>query len=59
MVMTNQEMMKLMEELQERLKRLGCKALFDQLPKLEHSPDAVRELLDLATRAEEGPAGSD
>jgi hypothetical protein len=52
MVMTQQGMRLLMDELQKCLKRLGCLALFDELTKLERSPDAICELLDLAKRAE-------
>ena len=47
-----QEMMKMMGELAERLKRLGCPALLNELTKFENSPNAIRELLDLAKRAE-------
>lgn len=58
MVMNTQQMRDLMGELQERLKRLGCMALYDEMTKIEYpSPEAIRQLLDLATKAEEGPAG--
>lgn len=53
MVMTNQQMMEIMGKLQESLKRLGYQALLNSLTKLEKSPIALRELLELAKRAEE------
>lgn len=53
MVMTKQQMMQIVGELQDRLKRLGCPALINELTKLEKSPYAVRELLDLARKPEE------
>ena len=47
-----QEMMKMMAELMERLKRLGCPALLNELTKFGNSPKVIRELLDLAKLAE-------
>ncbi len=57
MRMTDREMREIRTDLEKRLKGLDYMALFVLVPTMEHSPEAIRELLDLVKKAEKEPAG--